>query len=132
MAPVNGCAPVSGDQYIAPFSKVTYRDPLAPKVSGEVGPPSGLAIPPMASQRAWIAPPRRVSARSSGPGGSLNRAAMSRMRSISAYAALPGHSVLPTSRWANTAGRVGEAPSGTVVADPPADGSTAVPNGSTP
>ena len=72
-----------------------------------------------------------MSARSAGPGGSLNRAAMSRIWSIAAYAALPGQSVLPTSRWVKIVGSVGVAPVGNLVNEPPAEASTTVPRGST-
>ena len=61
----------------------------------------------------------------------MKRAAMSRMRSITAYAALPGQSVLPTSRWVKIVGSVGVAPRGKWVNEPPAEVSTTVPRGST-
>src|SRR6478735_3952379 len=112
MAPVTGSAPLSGDQYIAPFWKVTYRLLPSPEASGEVGAPRALASPPIADHLAWMAPPRSESTSEMGPGGALNRAAVSRSRSITASAALPGHSVLPTSRWVKMLGSVGVAPRG--------------------
>ncbi len=56
---------------------------------------------------------------------------MSRIWSITAYAALPGHSVMPTSRWVKIVGSVGVAPNGNLENEPPADASTTVPLGST-
>ena len=48
-----------------------------------------------------------------------------------AYAALPGQSVMPTSRWVKIDGRVGLAPRGKWLKDPPAEVNTTVPLGST-
>lgn len=69
MAPVTGCAPVTGDQYMAPRSKVTYRVSPRPEASGEVGMPSGPASLRMASHLVKMAPPRNESRRSCGPDG---------------------------------------------------------------
>src|SRR3954454_22899095 len=121
MAPVTGSAPLSGDQYIAPLAKLTYRTDPSPDASGDVGAPSALASPPIDAHLAKMAPPRRVSARSCGPGGVLKCAAISRSRGISAYAALPGHSVMPTSRCAKMAGRVATTPWPKLVNEPPAE-----------
>ena len=54
---------------------------------------------------------------------------MSRIWSIAAYAALPGQSVLPTSRWVKIVGSVGVAPNGNLVNEPPAEVRTTVPLG---
>ena len=47
-------------------------------------------------------------------------AAIARRSPIAAYAALPGHSVLPTSRWVKILGSVGVEPAGKCVKEPPA------------
>ena len=50
---------------------------------------------------------------------------------MAAYAALPGQSVLPTSRWVKIVGSVGVAPNGNLENELPSDASTTVPLGST-
>src|SRR6478736_4124572 len=121
MAPVTGSAPLSGDQYIAPLANVAYRASASPDASGEVGVPSGLASAPMAAHFPKIAPPRRESASVLGWNGVLKLAAMSRSSPICAYAASPGHSVLPTSRWVKIVGSTGVTPLAKWVKLPPAE-----------
>ena len=49
---------------------------------------------------------------------------------MAAYAALPGHSVMPTSRWVKMVGSAGVAPNGNLENELPAEASTTVPFGS--